>query len=380
MSSRAGLLDPVKVGPLELPNRVVMSPMTRIRAGEGCIPTDAMVRYYSQRASAGLMITEGTHPSPMGRGYTFPPGLHTTEQAAGWRKVTDAVHAAGGHIFVQLMHAGRVSHSSLLPDNALPVAPSPIAISGEIHTFHGKQLFEIPRPLAEEEIPRVIDEYRRAAELSIIAGFDGVELHAATGYLPNQFQVTGSNHRTDAYGGSLENRSRFTLEALQALCEVRGADRVGIKVAPGFTVNDTFDDNPAETFSYLARQLNPLGLAYLHVGYDSGYGRGTAPPFNSIDLLRSVYTGTLLAVGGFTQATGDAAIKSGRADLIVYGRPYIANPDLVERFQVGAVLNSPDVSTFYGGDEHGYTDYPTLAEAAAHVPISPSACHTDVSR
>ena len=259
MPAQPGLFTPVKVGPLELPNRIVMSPMTRIRAGEGCVPSERMVRYYSQRASAGLIITEGTHPSPMGRGYTYPPGLHTEEQAAGWRKVTDAVHAAGGRIFVQLMHAGRVSHSSLLPDHALPVAPSAIAVSGEVHTFGGKEPFETPRPLETEEIPAVIEEYRRAAELSITAGFDGVELHAATGYLPNQFQVTGSNRRTDAYGGSLEKRTRFTLEVIEALCGVRGADRVGIKIAPGFTVNDTFDDDPAETYTYLARSSEPAG-------------------------------------------------------------------------------------------------------------------------
>ena len=183
---------------------------------------------------------------------------------------------------------------------------------------------------------------------------------AATGYLPNQFQVTGSNRRTDAYGGSLEGRTRFTLEVIEALCDVRGADRVGIKVGPGFTVNDTFDDDPAETYTYLARRLNPLGLAYLHVGYDSGYSRGTAPPFNPVDLMRQVYTGMLLAVGGFTRESGGSAISAGRADLIVYGRPFISNPDLVERFRLDAPLNSWDVRTFYGGDDRGYTDYPTL--------------------
>jgi len=336
--------------------------MTRIRASKDCIPTGRMVRYYSQRASAGLIITEGTHPSPMGRGYTSPPGLHTDEQAAAWRTVTDAVHAAGGRIFVQLMHAGRVSHSSLLPNQALPVAPSAIAISGEIHSFDGKLPFETPRPLKNEEIPRVVEEYRQAAELSIMAGFDGVELHAATGYLPNQFQVTGSNRRTDAYGGSLEGRSRFTLEVIEALCRVRGAERVGIKIAPGFTVNDTFDADPAETYTHLGRALSPLGLAYLHVGYESGYGRGTAPMFNPIDLMRSVFTGTLLAVGGFTKVTAEAALASGRADAIVFGRPFISNPDLVERFRMDAPLSPADVRTFYAGDDHGYTDYPALAE------------------
>ncbi|MFO0880410.1 MAG: alkene reductase [Gemmataceae bacterium] len=364
MPDRLRLLSPVRLGTLELRNRIVMSPMTRVRADDGCVPSARMVRYYAQRASAGLIITEGTHPSPMGRGYTYPPGLHTAEQAAAWRTVTDAVHAAGGRIFVQLMHAGRVSHSSLLPDHARPVAPSAIAVSGYVHTFDGKVPFETPRALETEEIPAVIEEYRRAAELSIVAGFDGVELHAATGYLPNQFQVTGSNRRADAYGGSLEGRTRFTMEVLEALCNVVGADRVGIKIGPGFTVNDTFDDDPAETYTYLARRLNPLGLAYLHVGYDSGYSRGTTPVFNAIDLIRAVYAGTLLAVGGFTKATGEAALAANRADLIVYGRPFISNPDLVERFHRDAPLNPWDVHTFYGGGDHGYTDYPALSDPA----------------
>src|SRR4051812_26424005 len=364
MSERPGLFTPARLGALSLPNRVVMSPMTRIRAGEGCVPTESMARDYAQRASAALIITEGTHPGPMGRGYTRPPGLHDQEQAAGWRKVTDAVHAAGGRIIVQLMHAGRVSHSSLLPGDALPVAPSAVGVSGQVHTFAGKVPFETPRPLETAEVAGVVAEYRRAAELSVAAGFDGVELHAATGYLPNQFQVTGSNRRADAYGGSLENRTRFTLEVVEALCGVRGADRVGVKVAPGFTVNDTFDDDPAATYTYLARRLSPLGLAYLHVGYDSGYGRGTAPPFNPIDLLRPVYEGTLLAVGGFAKASAEAALGAGRADLIVFGRPFISNPDLVERLRLDAPLNTPDVRTFYGGDDRGYTDYPTLAEPA----------------
>ena len=360
MPERPGLFTPLKIGALGLPNRVIMSPMTRVRADESCVPSERMARYYSQRASAGLIITEGTHPSAMGRGYTYPPGLHTDDQAAGWRIVTDAVHASGGRIFGQLMHAGRVSHSSLLPDHALPVAPSAIAVSGAVHTFGGKVPFETPRPLETAEIPAVIEEYRRAAGLSITAGFDGVELHAATGYLPNQFQVTGSNHRTDGYGGSLENRTRFTLEVVEAIRGVRGSDRVGVKIAPGFTVNDVFDADPAETYTYLARLLSPLGLAYLHVGYESGYGRGSAPGFNPINFLRPIYDGPLFAAGGFTKDRGEAALAAGRADAIVYGRPFISNPDLVDRFRLDAPLNPLDVQTFYGGDDHGYTDYPTL--------------------
>lgn len=262
------------------------------------------------------------------------------------------------------MHAGRVSHSSLLPGRVLPVAPSSVAVPGEVHTFDGKAPFETPRPRETAEVPAVVAEYRRAAELSAEAGFDGVELHAATGYLPNQFQVTGSNRRTDASGGSLGNRTRFTLEVVEALCRVRGADRVGVKIAPGFTVNDTFDDDPAATYTHLARALSPLGLAYRHVGYDSGYGRGTAPPFNPIDLLRTVYAGALLVVGGFTRETAEAALAAGRADAIVFGRPFISNPDLVERFRRCAPLSPwDDVRTFYGGDDRGYTDYPTLGPA-----------------
>jgi len=207
----------------------------------------------------------------------------------------------------------------------------------------------------------VITEYRHAAELAVTAGFDGVELHAATGYLPHQFQASGSNHRADAYGGSIENRSRFTLEVLQALCDVWGADRVGIKIAPGYTVNDIFDEDPAATYIYLAKQLSPLGLAYLHVGYESGYSRGTGPSFNPIDLLRREFSGTLLAAGGFSKETGNAILTSGRADGVVFGRLYIANPDLVERLVKDAPLNeATDVSTFYGGGERGYTDYPSL--------------------
>ncbi len=362
MSEDISLFSPIKLGSLQLNNRIVMSPLTRIRADKSCVPTEMMVRYYSQRATAGLIITEGTHPSAMGRGYTYPPGLHTVEQAAGWRKVTDAVHAAGGHIFVQLMHAGRVSHSSLLPNHALPIAPSAIAIKGQIHGFTEKFEFETPRSLETEEIPMVVDEYRKAAELSLEAGFDGVELHAATGYLPNQFQVTGSNHRTDNYGGTLENRSRFTLEIIEVLCKVRGNDRVGIKIGPGFTVNDTFDENPQETYTYLAQKLNAFDLAYMHVGYDSGYSRGTPPAFNPVDLIRATFKGTLLAVGGFTKVSGEEALAKKRADLIVYGRSFIANPDLVARFRVDGPLNTADVKTFYGGDEHGYTDYPLLSE------------------
>ena len=260
----------------------------------------------------------------------------------------------------QLMHAGRVSHSSLLPDHAFPVAPSAIAVSGEIHIFDGKAPFETPRPLETQEIPAVIDEYRRAAEFSITAGFDGVELHAATGYLPNQFQVTGRTAVPMPMGVRWRGGLALHWKWLRLYASVRGADRVGIKIAPGFTVNDIFDDDPAETYTYLARRLNPLGLAYLHVGYDGGYRRGTAPPFNPIDLLRPVYTGTMLAVGGFTKVTGGAAIAAGRADFIVYGRLFIANPDLVERFRLDAPLNLWDVQTFYSGGDHGYIDYPPL--------------------
>ena len=359
MSDKLGLFTPIRIGFFELPNRIIMSPLTRLRATSDCVPTSLMSEYYTQRASAGLIITEGTHPSPMGRGYTTSPGLHNEEQVAGWRKVTDAVHAAGGRIFVQLMHAGRVTHSSLLPARARPIAPSAIpVVSEQVRIWDGKVPFETPRQLELDEIPQIVEEYHRAAELSIEAGFDGVELHAATGYLPNQFQASGSNQRTDVYGGTLENRTRFTLEVVNALCSVRGSERIGVKIAPGFTVNDTFDDDSAETYTYVAKALSPMGLAYLHVGYDRGYSRGTAPNFNPIDLLRPVYQGTLLAVGGFDQQRGDEAITSGRSDAIVFGRPFISNPDLVERLRLNVPLSEGDIKTFYGGSESGYTDYP----------------------
>lgn len=355
------LFRPLDMGPLTLPNRIVMSPMTRLRADAQCVPTDLMARYYAQRATAGLILTEGTHPSPMGRGYTYCPGLHNPEQASAWRKVTDAVHSAGGRIFVQLMHAGRVSHSSLLPGNALPVAPSALSLSGLVHTFAGKVPYETPRALETGEIAGVVAEYRRAAELAVDAGFDGVEIHAATGYLPNQFLVTGSNRRTDRYGGSVENRARFLIEVVEAVAGVRGGGRVGVKIAPGFTVNEMEDDDPAETFTHVAESLVRFRLAYLHVGYDSGYSRGgSTPELRPVDLIRAAYRGTLLAVGGFDRQTGAAALTSGRADAIVFGRPYIANPDLVERFARDMPLNPADPSTFYGGDEKGYTDYPEI--------------------
>ncbi|SIO19023.1 N-ethylmaleimide reductase [Singulisphaera sp. GP187] len=355
------LFRPLNLGPITLPNRIVMSPLTRLRADARCVPTDLMVSYYAQRATAGLILTEGTHPSPMGRGYTYCPGLHNSEQAAAWRKVTDVVHQAGGRIFVQLMHAGRVSHSSLLPGNALPVAPSAIRLSGLVHTFAGKVAFETPRAIETEEIPGVVAEYRRAAELAVDAGFDGVEIHAATGYLPNQFLVSGSNRRTDRYGGSVENRARFLLEVVDAVAGVRGGERVGVKIAPGFTVNEMEDDDPIGTFTHVAQSLAPFRLAYLHVGYDSGYSRGgSMPGLRPVDLMRAAYHGTLLAVGGFNRQTGQQALASGRADAIVFGRPYIANPDLVERFARDSPLNPLDLTTLYGGDERGYTDYPTI--------------------
>lgn len=360
----SSLFTPLTLGALTLPNRIIMSPMTRLRADAACQATPVMAEYYRQRAPAGLIITEGTHPSPMGRGYTYPPGIHTPAQAAAWRVVTDAVHAEGGRIFAQLMHAGRVSHSSLLPGQTLPVAPSAIAVEGTLHTFAGRVPFEVPRALETGEVGGVVEEYRHAAQLAVDAGFDGVELHAATGYLPHQFQSSGSNRRTDAYGGSIENRARFTLEVMAALCQVWGGGRVGIKIAPGFTVNDMFEDDPVSTYVYLAEQLNGLGLAYLHAGYESGYSRGTAPAFNAIDVLRPVYRGTLLAVGGFTRESGDAIIASGRADGVVFGRPFISNPDLVERLRLNAEWNPVDVSSFYGGGAHGYTDYPLLGTTA----------------
>jgi N-ethylmaleimide reductase len=355
------LFSPLRLGRLALPNRIVMAPLTRNRATvPGNLPNDLMATYYAQRASAGLIITEATPISPMAHGYPALPGIYTPEQVAGWKAVTDAVHARGGRIYMQLWHVGRISHPSLLPDNALPVAPSAIKPAGQAYTYQGLQDYVTPRALETGEIPGIVEEYRAAAHNALDAGFDGVEVHAANGYLIDQFLRDGTNHRTDSYGGSIANRTRLLLEVVAAVAKVWGADRVGVRISPINPFNDMRDSHPQALFNHVAEALNPFDLAYLHV-MEIGIGATEALPEFDYAELRRIWRGNYMANGGYDKARANAAIASGRADCVAFGTLYIANPDLVERFRRDAPLNAADPSTFYGGGAHGYTDYPTLA-------------------
>jgi N-ethylmaleimide reductase len=358
------LFTPVRVGPYAIENRVVMAPLTRNRAGAGNVPQAMAVEYYVQRASAGLIVTEATQISPQGVGYPGTPGIHTAEQVEGWRRVTDAIHAEGGRIFLQLWHVGRISHPSLQTDGALPVAPSAIRPKGDAFTATGPQPFVTPRALATHELPGIVQDYRLAAQNALAAGFDGVEIHAANGYLLDQFLRDGANKRTDAYGGSVENRARLLFEVVDAVTAVWGADRVGVRLSPVNGFNDIRDSDPDATFGYVARRLSRYGIAYLHVVETDFAGAQTF----DIDALRTAFRGTYIANGGYDRPRADHAIAFRKADLVAFGAPYVANPDLVERFALRAPLNRPDPSTFYGGDERGYIDYPFLDEAAPSVP------------
>lgn len=354
------LLSPIRLGPYTLKNRIAMAPLTRNRAGPGNVPQPMNVSYYAQRASAGLIISEGTQIAADAVGYPGTPGIHSPEQVAGWKAVTGAVHAKGGRIFCQLWHCGRVSHPSLLPDGKLPVAPSAIAPKGEVSTLEGMRSYVAPHALALDEIPGIIEQYRKAAHNALDAGFDGVEIHGANGYLPDQFLRDGSNQRTDAYGGSVANRSRLMLEVTEAVCGVWGADRVGIRLSPLQPANDMHDSNPETTFSAVVDALNRFELAYLHVTEMGNDTPGAAGPAFDLGKLRKLWRGIYMTNGGYDFERGNAALAKGEADMIAFGALYIANPDLVERFAKGAPLNAPDPATFYGGGEQGYTDYPFL--------------------
>jgi N-ethylmaleimide reductase len=357
----APLLTTAQLGPYTLRNRLVMAPMTRNRAGPGNVPQPINVAYYRQRAGAGLIVTEGTQVSPQGVGYPGTPGIHSRDQVRGWREVTQAVHGEGGRIFAQLWHVGRISHPSLQPDGAAPVAPSALRPAGETMTLAGMQPFETPRALAADELPGIVDQHRRAAINALEAGFDGVEIHAANGYLLDQFLRDGTNRRTDDYGGSIDNRARLALEVAAAVADIWGADRVGIRVSPANPFNDIADATPDETFGHLARALGRLGLAYLHVVEGDGVNH---PGFDRA-ALRAAFAGPYIANGGYDFARGNAAIAAGEADLVSFGKPYLANPDLAHRLAVAAPLNTPDPATFYGGDTRGYIDYPTLEPSLA---------------
>ena len=352
------LFSPVKLGSISLKNRMVMAPLTRNRAGEGGVPQDLNVTYYAQRATAGLIITEATPISAMAHGYPALPGIYTDAQIAGWKKVVDAVHAKDGKIVLQLWHVGRISHPSLLPNGALPVAPSAIKPAGKAFTYKGLVDYVEPRALEASELPAIVQDYLHATQCALKAGFDGVEIHAANGYLLDQFLRDGSNKRTDNYGGSFENRARLLMQVTQAVVNVAGADKVGIRLSPANPFNDMHDSNPQALFNYVAENLNQFNLAYLHVV--EGGMAADVPDFDFVQ-MRKLFKGSYMANLSYDKARGNAAIASGYADCVAFGVPFLANPDLVERYKTDAPLNAADSKSFYGGAEKGYTDYPFLS-------------------
>jgi N-ethylmaleimide reductase len=362
--STSKLFEPTKLGPITLANRVVMAPLTRNRAVEGLTAGPLTAAYYAQRASAGLLITEASQVSQQGQGYQDTPGIYSKEQIAGWRKVTDAVHAKGGRIYIQLWHVGRISHVSLQPNGGAPVAPS--AIPAKTKTFVGGAFTDVstPRALELSEIPGIVEAFKQAALNAIEAGFDGVEIHGANGYLLDQFAKDGANKRTDAYGGSIENRARLMLEVAKAVAGAIGADKTGIRLSPVTPANDISDSNPQALFDYIVDQLNALNLVYIHVIEGATGGPRDNAPFDYAS-LRKRFKGTYVANNGYDRALADQALAADAADLIAFGKPFISNPDLVERLKTGAPLNELDRATLYGGGEKGYTDYPTLGAAQA---------------
>src|SRR3984957_8991465 len=363
------LFSPAKIGPYQLSHRVVMAPLTRMRSDPGDIPNNLMVEYYSQRASmGGMIISEATPVSIRGYGYAGAPGIYSDSQIVGWPRVPDVFHAKGGRIFLQLWHVGRQSHVDLQPNGDAPVAPSAIAAEGYAYTKQGEVPFSMPRALALEEIPGFIEEFRAGAERALRAGFDGVEIHGANGYLPDQFLQDGTNMRTDEYGGPIENRARFLLEITQAAISVWGADRVGVRISPSGTYGSMSDSNPQATFGYVATELDRLGIAYLHVVEPRIKGtedisHGQAPI--AAQHLRPKFSRALIAAGGFNRDSAEAVIASGNADLVAFGRHFISNPDLPERLRRCLPLNRYDRTTFYGGDARGDVDYPPAEVASA---------------
>jgi len=356
------LFSPARFGAIDLANRVVMSSLTRNRAGAGNVPTPLIAEYYRQRASAGLILTEASPICAEGHGYPRTPGIHTPEQVAGWMQVTEAVHGAGGKIVLQLWHVGRISHPDLQPGGALPVAPSAIRPAGQVFTGQSMKDYVTPRVLDLAEISALVERYAQAAHNAMEAGFDGVEIHAGNGYLLDQFLRSSTNRRTDAYGGSTENRARLLLEVMEAVCGAIGSDRVGLRLSPVTTFNDISDEHPQETFDYVVTQLNPLNLAFL----DVLQGTGGVPqeewvPFD-YDRMRALYSGNFIRNNGYDFDTAQQTVTSGAADAIAFGRLLLANPDLVERFRRAAPLNAPDYETLYSGEEKGYTDYPFLTD------------------
>ena len=359
-NASSDLFKPMQLGPLQLANRIVMAPLTRSRGKENDIPGDLAAEYYVQRASAGLIIAEATQISPQGKGYVFTPGIYSEAQVQAWKTITDAVHAAGGKIFLQLWHVGRISHPSIQIDGALPVAPSAIKPEGQSYTNDGFVPMVTPRALETHEMPSIVEQYCSAAQHAKDAGFDGVEIHAANGYLLDQFLRDKTNQRTDAYGGSIENRARLLLEVTAAVVQVWGADRVGIRISPLSTFGDIADSNPQALFTYVVEQLNSFNLVYLHVIEGDTGGAREVPGGFDLQILRRLFNGLYMANNGYDLDLALAARTAGTVDLIAFGRPFIANPDLVERLRIVAPLNTPDQATMYGGGAGGYIDYPAL--------------------
>ncbi|MDO9414757.1 alkene reductase [Pararhizobium sp.] len=370
------LFDPIKIGDIEIANRIVMAPLTRNRSPQA-VPNTLNATYYEQRATAGLLITEATAITHQGQGYADVPGLYTPEALAGWKKVTDGVHQAGGKIVVQMWHVGRISHTSLQPDGGKPVAPSAIVAKSKTYLVNedGTGSFaetSEPRALEFSEIPGIVEDYRKAARAAIKAGFDGVEIHAANGYLIDQFLRSGSNTRTDAYGGPIENRARLLFEVVDAITQEIGAGRTGIRISPVTPANDSTDTDPQPLFTYVVEKLAAYGLSYIHViegatGGPRDFKQGDTP--FDYAALRAAYTAkggkaAWMTNNGYDRDLAIDAIENGKADLVAFGKPFIANPDLVQRLKDNTVLNTPDQATFYGGGAKGYTDYPTLEHAA----------------
>ncbi|MEU7727332.1 alkene reductase [Streptomyces sp. NPDC040724] len=348
--------EPVRIAGSTLSNRIALAPMTRSRAGEGGVATALVAEYYTQRASAGLIISEGIQPSVVGQGYPFTPGLHSADQVAAWREVTDSVHAAGGRIFAQLMHSGRIGHPSLLPDGLVPVAPSAVAAQGQLFTGEGMKDFVTPHELTGAEVRATIAAYAEAARNAVEAGFDGVELHGANGYLIHQFLAPGSNLRTDEWGGPVENRIRFAVEVVKAVAAAIGAERTALRISPGNTYNDITEPDPQPAYEALVKEIDGLGLAYLHVLEPTAEAREVTLA------LRKQFSGLLVlnpATEGPTDHRALGLIEDGTADLLAFGALFLANPDLPDRLRTEGPYNTPDPATFFGGDARGYTDYPT---------------------
>ncbi|MES3017563.1 MAG: alkene reductase [Bacteroidota bacterium] len=355
------LFLPYTSGSLELKNRTVMAPMTRSRATQDNIPTEIMAEYYSQRATAGMIITEGTSPSPNGLGYSSIPGIYSNQQVEAWKKITDAVHQEGGKIFVQLMHTGRIGHQLNLPEGAEILAPSAIAAAGQMFTVkEGMQDHPTPRAFTTDEVQSTIKEFVNAAKNAVAAGFDGIELHAANGYLIEQFINPGTNKRSDYYGGSIENRSRFLLEIIEETIKVIGKEKIGVRFSP----YGSFNDIPAysevdETYTYLAEKLNEMDILYIHL-LDHSSGNNSPEITRVKDIVRSRFQNIMIFCGGFNQEKAENELTKGIADLIAFGVPFLSNPDLVKRMEISAELNQPDYNSFYTPGPKGYTDYPLL--------------------